>query len=150
MTGGLASLSHSNGVLILIPLALLYLYGPRPALPTGDGGGLRPRYRLRRDALWLLAVPLGLIAYMGYLWVIYGSAVQPFIAEQKIYHHWFAGPFGALAVAFMHLPHDLSLVVQNRVRIVGLLPQLPGQARATGVASQNCCKYGVGAVVVTA
>src|SRR5437588_734028 len=50
LAGGLAASSRSNGVLILIPLVLLYLYGPRAAAPTASGGLLRARYRLRRDA----------------------------------------------------------------------------------------------------
>jgi hypothetical protein len=119
VAGGLAALSHSNGVLILIPLVLLYLYGPRQAPPVSEAGGLRPRYRLRPDALWLLAVPLGLATYLGYLWATHGAPLQPFVSEQTVYHHWFAGPFGALAVAFLHLPHDISVVIQGRGNIVG-------------------------------
>jgi hypothetical protein len=128
VAGGLAASSRSNGVLILVPLVLLYLYGPRPAAPTASGGLLRARYRLRPDALWLLLVPVGLLAYMGYLWAAHGAPLQPFISEQRIYHHWFAGPFGALAVAFGHLPHDISVVVQNHGSIVGTADPLSWNA----------------------
>ncbi len=128
LAGGLAASSHSNGVLILAPLALLYLYGPRPTSPTGKHSMLRPRYRLRPDALWLLLVPLGLVGYMGYLWVTHDAPLQPFIAQQNIYHHWFAGPFGALVVAFLHLPHDISVVLQNRGSIVGTADPLSWNA----------------------
>jgi len=119
VAGGLAAFSHSNGVLIFIPLALLYLYGPRASRPSAQAGGLRPRYRLRKDALWLLVVPLGLIVYLGYLGVAHGDPLQPLVSEQKVYLRWFAGPFGALVVALMHLPHDISVVLQGRGRIVG-------------------------------
>jgi hypothetical protein len=119
LTGGLAAFSHSNGVLVLVPLALLYLYGPRLASATSAGGSLRPRYRLRPDAAWLLAVPLGLVLYLVYLWLAHGTPFQPFVAEQEIYHHWFAGPGGALVVAFLHLPHDISLVAQSHGTLVG-------------------------------
>ena len=128
VAGGLAAFSHSNGVLILVPLVLLYLYGPRPTSPSQTALGLRPRYRLRRDALWLLIVPLGLLAYMGYLWVTHGAPFQPFVAEQSIYHHYFAGPFGALVVAFLHLPHDVSVVVQGHGSIVGTADPLTWNA----------------------
>jgi hypothetical protein len=128
VAGGLAASSHSNGILILVPLAILYLYGPRLTIPTAAGVGWRPRYRLRLDAAWLLLVPVGLFAYMGYLWATRGTPLQPFIAEQSIYHHWFAGPFGALAVAFVHLPHDISLVVQNRGSMVGTADPLSWNA----------------------
>ncbi len=119
LAGGLAALSRSNGVLILVPLVLLYLYGPRPSSPTSMIRGLRPRYRARWDALWLLLVPLGLLAYMAYLWVSRGSPLQSLSAEHEIWYRWFAGPFGALVVAFMHLPHDLVVVVQGRGHLVG-------------------------------
>lgn len=120
VAGGLAAFSHSNGVLIVIPLVLLYLYGPRAASPKSEpGGALRARYRLRADALWLLAVPLGLVAYLVYLWLAHGTPFQPFLAEQQIYHHWFAGPGGALVVAFLHLPHDISVLAQGHGTIVG-------------------------------
>jgi hypothetical protein len=119
IAGGLAAAAHDNGVLILVPLVLLYLYGPRPTSPTETASGLRPRYRLRADALWLLIVPLGLMSYMGYLWATRGTPLQSFVAQKDLYHHWFAGPFGGLAVAFVHLPHDISVVVQNRGSIVG-------------------------------
>lgn len=128
LAGGLAALSHSNGVLVLVPLALLYLFGPRGIPPTGKGGTLRLGYRLRPDALWLLLVPLGLLGYMGYLWVTHGDPLQPFVAEQTIYHRWFAGPFGALVVAFLHLPHDISAVVENHGSIVGTADPLTWNA----------------------
>jgi hypothetical protein len=126
--GGLAAFAHSNGVLILVPLALIYLYGPRPTEATGSTGGLRARYRVRADALWLLVVPLGLVAYMGYLWVTHDAPFQPLIAEQTIYHHYFAGPFGALVVAFLHLPHDISVLAGGRGSIVGTADPLSWNA----------------------
>ncbi len=128
VAGGLAAFSHSNGVLILVPLVLLYLYGPRPASPTGAAVGLRPRYRLRRNALWLVIVPLGLLAFMGYLWVARDAPFQPFVAETKIYHHYFAGPFGALVIAFLHVPHDIAVVLQGRGSIVGTADPLTWNA----------------------
>jgi hypothetical protein len=130
VAGGLAALAHSNGVLILVPLLVLYLYGPRSVAPAGAGRGLLPRYRLRRDALWLLLVPLGLLAYLGYLWAARDAPLQPFMAETKIYHHWFAGPFGALVVAFLHVPHDISVVLQGRGSIVGTADPLSWNAHA--------------------
>lgn len=128
LAGGLAAFSRSNGVLILVPLVLLYLYGPRPTLPSRRAGALRPPYRLKRDALWLLVVPLGLLGYMAYLWAAHGTPFQALTAEHKIWYRWFAGPFGALGVAFLHLPHDVSVVLQGRGSIVGTADPLSWNA----------------------
>ena len=58
--GALAATSRSAGVLLLVPLAMIYLWGvERPRLA--------PRRPLRGDALWLALVPLGLVAYCAFL-----------------------------------------------------------------------------------
>src|SRR5207245_11260971 len=56
--GALAAATRSAGVLLLLPVLVLYLYGPREdrAPDAVDARGLRPRYRLRADALWLLLI----------------------------------------------------------------------------------------------
>jgi hypothetical protein len=61
--GAAAAATRNTGIVLLLPLALLYLYRP-------DGGGmagirrglarLRPTVRVRPDAAFLLLVPLGL------------------------------------------------------------------------------------------
>jgi hypothetical protein len=71
--GGLAALASATrvpGVALLVPLALLYLYGPRAdAAPEVERRrrAWTPRYRPRPDLLWLALVPVGLLAYAGYL-----------------------------------------------------------------------------------
>ena len=82
--GALAASTRSAGLLLLVPLLLIYLY---------DGGRLsgRPR-RLRPDVLWLALVPLGLAAYCAYLGAIGHDALAPFHA-QEVWFRSFAGPF---------------------------------------------------------
>ena len=67
----LASGTRNTGFLLLVPLALLYLYGPRGDRETGAAGpgwrALLPRHRLRPDVLWIAAAPLGLVAFGAYL-----------------------------------------------------------------------------------
>ena len=53
---------------------------------------VRPRYRLRRDLLWLALMPAGLGAYMAYLWLAGGDALAPFHA-QDVWQRHFAGPY---------------------------------------------------------
>jgi hypothetical protein len=56
---------------------------------------LRPRYRLRRDVLWLGLVPLGLGAYMAYLALSGGDLLFPFHAE-AVWGRHFVGPFAGV------------------------------------------------------
>jgi hypothetical protein len=121
MLGALASATRSTGVVLLLPLLLLYLYGPREDreperattrrsdalvvghslagrarwVLTGFTDVLRPRYRLRRDVLWLALVPLGLVLYMGHLALAGGDPLAPFHAEDVWKRH-FAGPYGGI------------------------------------------------------
>ncbi len=65
----LGAATRSAGVVLLLPALMLYLYGPREDRRPdfAHARGLWPRYRLRRDVLWLALAPLGLLAYMLYL-----------------------------------------------------------------------------------
>ncbi len=95
--GGLAALSRNGGIALILPAAVIYLYGPRSAVaatPTRWAGrtltGVRrllPRHRLRADACWLLLIPSGLGIYLGYLGLRYGHALAPFNAEAAWYRH---------------------------------------------------------------
>jgi hypothetical protein len=119
--GALAGATRSAGVVLLVPALILYSYGPREdrapdraaAAPRGDGtprgllghaaAGLAPRYRPRRDLLWLALAPAGLAAYMGYLALAGGDATSPLAAQQLWGRHFvapFAGAWDGLRAAF--------------------------------------------------
>jgi hypothetical protein len=84
--GALAATTRSAGVLLLVPLAMIYLWDSgRPSLRT--------RRPLRADALWLALVPLGLASYCGFLALGGHDALAPFHA-QEVWFRSFAGPFG--------------------------------------------------------
>ena len=86
------SATRSAGVLLLLPLAILYLYGPREDRPhRALGRGLRPRYPLRADAAWLCLAPLGLAAYTLYLWIAQGEPFA-YLGLQEAWHRELAGP----------------------------------------------------------
>ena len=118
--GALASATRNTGVLVMLPLALLYLYGPREDRPPDraperdPGRGLRkaqersprarawqlvarlqPRYRVRPDALWLALVPAGLGLYLAHLALAGGDPLSPFHA-QTVWGRHFAGPYGGV------------------------------------------------------
>jgi hypothetical protein len=83
--GALAATTRSAGVLLLVPLALIYLWGV-------DRPGLRARRPLHADVLWLGLVPLGLVAYCAFLALQGLDALAPFHA-QEVWFRSFAGPF---------------------------------------------------------
>jgi hypothetical protein len=72
--GACATATRLVGIALLVPLVILYLYGPRPDPPSRVGGHrLLPRYPLRRDVAWLAVVPAGLVAYTVYLELAFGD-----------------------------------------------------------------------------
>jgi hypothetical protein len=86
--GGLAAMTRSAGVVLLVPLALIYLWDVgRPSLHA--------RRPLRADVLWLGLVPLGLAAYCAFLALQGLDALAPFRA-QEVWFRSFAGPFGGV------------------------------------------------------
>jgi hypothetical protein len=111
--GALASATRSTGIVLVLPVALLYLYGPREDREPDRVQGwrwaatnerlaallplraLRPRYRMRRDVLWLVLVPVGLGLYMTHLALAGGDALAPFHAE-AVWRRHFAGPYGGV------------------------------------------------------
>jgi hypothetical protein len=99
LLGALAAATRSTGIVLMVPALMLYLYGPREDRVLQVAGGareglqrLRPRYRLRLDALWLALPALGVALYMAYLGLSGGNALAPFHAQQVWGRH-FAGPY---------------------------------------------------------
>lgn len=104
--GGLAALTRNSGVLLLVPLALLFLYGPRSG---GVAAAARvrwlPRYRLAPQALWLALVPLGLALYLGWSAIALGDAFAPYHAQELWLRHF--EPLGALTGGIDHAADGL-------------------------------------------
>lgn len=71
----IASATRVPGLLLVVPVALIYLYGPRADREPVESRGYRPRYPVRRDAAWLLLAPLGLLAFSIYLHYEVGEAM---------------------------------------------------------------------------
>lgn len=74
---GAASATRSAGILLLLPLALLWWQSPE---------------RRARDAAWLALAPAGLAAYTLYLWIAQGDAFA-YLGLQQAWDRSFAGPF---------------------------------------------------------
>jgi mannosyltransferase PIG-V len=75
-----ATATRSAGVLLLVPLVILYLSQERAP-------------RVRADALWLLLAPLGLGAFAAYLAMAHGDGLA-FLDVQGAWYREFAGPLG--------------------------------------------------------
>jgi hypothetical protein len=94
--GGLASATHNSGILVLVPLVLLYLYGPRAdrAQPQPDthGSRWRPRHPVRADILWLALIPVGLLIFFAAIGSAFGDWKLPLNANDVYWHRHFA-PF---------------------------------------------------------
>jgi Mannosyltransferase (PIG-V) len=98
--GALASATRNTGVLVAVPILLLYLYGPRADRPQPEPSGpwWRPRHPARPDLAWLALVPVGLLAYSGYQWARFGDP----LATWHVQTYWsrgFHGPFSAVRYA---------------------------------------------------
>ncbi|MDQ6806833.1 MAG: glycosyltransferase family 39 protein [Actinomycetota bacterium] len=144
LCGGLSALSRSNGVLVLLPLALLYQYGPRAGHSTASAEDRwRPKFRVSRSAAWLLLVPVGLLAYVGYLAVQHGTPLAPFQAAQKYWGHSFAGPFGAVTIAAGKVPGDVRTLLSGSAH-----PVTPGDPLSWNV--HNLVDVGFVALAVAA
>jgi hypothetical protein len=90
LAGFFAALTRNSGVLLVVPLLLLY----------GREVGWtwrRVRFRWPRDLrlLWLLLVPAGLAAYAAYLKVKLGSATA-FSSDQSNWHRYLSDPFSTV------------------------------------------------------
>ncbi len=94
--GALAAATRSTGLLLALPAAMIYLYGPRedrpPDLRRSGRARLLGRYRVRRDVLWLALLPAGVFLYGAYLALDGGQALAPFHA-QEVWGRHFAGPY---------------------------------------------------------
>jgi Mannosyltransferase (PIG-V) len=120
LCGGLAAATRSDGVALVLPLALLYLYGPRDATATGQvRAWWRPRYRVTGSAAWLALVPAGLALYLTMLGIAHGDPFQPYQAAQAYWRHTFAGPFGSAVKTALMLPADIHGLLAGTARSVG-------------------------------
>jgi hypothetical protein len=108
--GALAGATRSTGLALLVPALMLYLYGPREdrvvdrlwaGLDRSSGAhawvgsaarALIPRYRLRREVLWLALLPAGVLLYGVWLAFSGGELLGPFHAESAWSRH-LVGPF---------------------------------------------------------
>jgi mannosyltransferase PIG-V len=101
--GGLAAATRNVGVTLLVPLALLYLWGPREDRP-----GERGRFPLRADALWLALVPLGCAAVAAKMWQTFDDPFTAWTSQESYFGRHFAGPFSGVVLGGIKAVTDLA------------------------------------------
>ncbi|HEX3872939.1 MAG TPA: mannosyltransferase family protein [Solirubrobacteraceae bacterium] len=99
LLGALAAATRSSGLILMVPLVLLWLDQRRPASrwarrPAGFDRP-RPASGRRRDLLWIGIVPLGLVAYLVWLAATGLDPLAPFSSQQDWFRH-FTGPIGGI------------------------------------------------------
>jgi Mannosyltransferase (PIG-V) len=92
--GACGAATRSAGVLLVVPLLLLWCYGPRADRPPAVRRGWRPAYALTGRATACLLPLAGLAAYLVYLAAAIGDAGAPF-RVQDAWHRELAVPFSA-------------------------------------------------------
>lgn len=94
MLGALAAMTRVTGVLLLVPVVLLFLYGPRDdAVPAVPASGWRPRFRFAPALLWSALIPAGAAAFSAYLALRGFGAAATVHAQQQFSDHHLVGPF---------------------------------------------------------
>lgn len=96
LLGGLAALTRNSGVLLLVPLVVLFLYGPRADRVALDAARAwwRPRHPPTPQILWLALVPAGLALWLGWCWLALDDPFAPYEAQALWLRHF--EPFGAV------------------------------------------------------
>jgi hypothetical protein len=92
--GALAAATRPPGVLIVVPLVVMLIYGPRARLANLlKPDRWRPRLALRpSEYLAVLAVLAGLAACAVYFALAHGDGLAPLHQNQTVWHVYFAGP----------------------------------------------------------
>jgi len=101
--GGAAAMTRNVGVMLLVPLVILYLWGPRE-----DRSGRRGRFALRADALWLLLVPAGCALVAALMWHKFDDPFTAWTSQESYFGREFKGPFSGVVLGAIKPFDDLA------------------------------------------
>jgi hypothetical protein len=118
LLGLLATLTRGSGVVLIVPLVLLY---------THDRGWtwrrVRPEWPRDLRLGWALLVPCGLLLYMAYLWQRFGDPFVYSAAEQRHWRRALGGPWTDVWHGLADSAQALRTVAYNHGDFIhGLLP----------------------------
>jgi hypothetical protein len=106
IVGAFAALTRVEGVLLLVPYAIEVFSAARAA---GFAPFFAPKWRLGRIVLGALAMPTGLAAYMGWLWVLHGDPLY-FSHVQSHWNRHLAAPWVAFVHAYKVIAHARATI----------------------------------------
>ena len=112
----LASATRAPGLLLVVPVALFYLYGPRADREPGTRPGLRPRYPIQANAAWLLLAPLGLLLFSGYLQFRFHDALA-WQHAQVVFGRHTIDPVSGLWAAIREAGTSIGLIFSGGYRV---------------------------------
>ena len=159
--GGLAALTRVTGVLLVLPVLILFLYGPREdAEPDRAGPGrallarLLPRYRLTPAVLWAALIPAGTVVFSGLLMLAGYEPLAFMDAQTQFTHHVFALPWvsvwDGILVAWQQLRLGFLGIVgidSQTQSVVGLLALTAAVLALWGVFRRLPLAYGMFIVI---
>jgi hypothetical protein len=121
--GFLAATTRQTGVLLVVPLAVLLLYGPRGDSSPNPARGWRPRYPIvTREMLLLVAIPAGLALCVVYFALRFGNGFATFSEQSRVWYRHLRGPLIGLA--------DGGRTAAHAVRAILIGAPLPWRAWA--------------------
>ena len=131
LCGGLSAATSSDGILLIVVLALMYLYGPRGRAPRRGRAGAwwLPRFPVEREIAWLVLVPAGLAAYLGYLLVAHSDPLAPFRAANQDWGHSLGPPLASIVKAIGKVPGDVRAMLDRTTTPIGPGDPISWQAR---------------------
>jgi hypothetical protein len=99
LLGALAAMTRATGVVLVLPVLILFFYGPRGAHPDRASGAafLRPRYGFAPQVLWAALIPAGMAAFAGYLALRGYDLSAPLHAEERFWGRHFVQPLAVIA-----------------------------------------------------
>ncbi len=107
---GLGAMTRVTGILLVVPLLVLFFYGPRADVPpAARDAWWKPRYRLSRCALWLALAPAGAALFAAYLAVRGFGALSMLHAQEQFSAHHLVGPLSAVWEGARAAWHELVL-----------------------------------------
>lgn len=110
--GGLAALSRIGGSLLLVPVVMLFFYGPRADLkPQLTGAWFKPRYRISPEVLWAALIPVASALFSGYLALRGLGAEATLRAQQTYWAHRIGLPVTAVWQGAQAAWHELGQAI---------------------------------------
>jgi hypothetical protein len=108
--GGLAAMTRVTGVLLIVPMVLLFFYGPRSDVsPIPRASRLMPRYAFSPAVLWSALIPGGLGLFSIYLTLRGFGPTGMLRAQEQFSAHHLAGPLAGIWQGTTAAWHELML-----------------------------------------